>query len=559
MHVQGGENVNTFDIRIFFSNGAAVQAVFEKNSTANDLIHLMIKHLEIDDISDGEEALAIWLVSPLLVLRRNVLLTLDREIQLTTKYEKLAQVLYFDARDKYLCGKYSVDIESSLELVGLQLAIEFGPCNGNYNKMIDLIYDHLNELAPSSHTKLIKSFRLFGLSLMECRKGLENQVYDEYRVASTHFHNNHARYVQFLKIVGSSPSYEVDPAIVEENKRVFILGIGNPLLDKQLETVDTKLHEKYNLKTDSASFTDLDELKDSIKSIPGGSAQNTLRVFQWVLGAIGGPTSKAAAYFGAVGDDNNAEHLKCLATKAGLVVRYQLIPNQKTGVCAVLVYGTDRCLVAHLGAAEKFTSKHLDIPENKLLLEKAENYYAEVWGYFLTVCPEAILQIAKHAADKNKPFTMSLSAAYICKDFLPQLNFVLPYVDVLFGNEEEANAYAEANNFKENDLEKIVKKIASYEKINTLRSRLVVITRGENSVFVAIGSGEFQTFPVDTIERNLIKDTNGAGDAFSGGFLAALANGRPLEKCVKSGNFAARTIIQNVGCTFPDNCDYKEE
>jgi len=35
----------------------------------------------------------------------------------------------------------------------------------------------------------------------------------------------------------------------------------------------------------------LDELKDSIKSIPGGSAQNTLRVFQWVLGAIGGPVS----------------------------------------------------------------------------------------------------------------------------------------------------------------------------------------------------------------------------------------------------------------------------
>ncbi|CAK5119726.1 unnamed protein product [Meloidogyne enterolobii] len=365
-------------------------------------------------------------------------------------------------------------------------------------------------------------------------------------------------------------TYQVDPSNVEENKRVFILGIGNPLLDKQLETVDTKLHEKYNLKTDSASlvfpwneqqllplFADLDELKDSIKSIPGGSAQNTLRVFQWVLGAIGGPTKKAVAYFGAVGDDNNAEHLKWLATKAGLVVRYQLIPKQKTGVCAVLVYGTDRCLVAHLGAAEKFTSKHLDIPENKLLIEKAENYYAE--GYFLTVCPEAILQIAKHAAEKNKPFTMSLSAAYICKDFLPQLNSVLPYVDVLFGNEEEANAYAEANNFKENDLKEIVKKIANYKKINTLRSRLVVITRGEKSIFVAIGSGEFQTFPVDTIERNLIKDTNGAGDAFSGGFLAALASGRPLEKCIKSGNFAARTIIQNVGCTFPDNCDYKEE
>ena len=37
-----------------------------------------------------------------------------------------------------------------------------------------------------------------------------------------------------------------------------------------------------------------------------------------------------------------------------------------------------RCLVAHLGAAEKFTTKHLEDPENKLIIEKAENYFAEV-------------------------------------------------------------------------------------------------------------------------------------------------------------------------------------
>ncbi|KAF7634127.1 PfkB domain-containing protein [Meloidogyne graminicola] len=254
------------------------------------------------------------------------------------------------------------------------------------------------------------------------------------------------------------------------HQQILILGIGNPLLDKQLEVNDTKLHEKYNLKTDSAYlvfpsneqqllplFTDLDNLKESVKLIPGGSAQNTLRVFQWLLSAIGGPVNGAAVYFGAVGNDENAASLQKLATKAGLVVRYQLIPQQKTGVCGALVYGTDRCLVAHLGAAEKFTTNHLDVPENKLFIEKSLNYYVE--GYFLTVCPEAILQIAKHASEKNKNFTMSLSAAYICKDFLKQLNSVLPYVDLLFGNEEEAQAYAEANEFKENDLGEIVKRI----------------------------------------------------------------------------------------------------
>jgi sugar/nucleoside kinase (ribokinase family) len=51
---------------------------------------------------------------------------------------------------------------------------------------------------------------------------------------------------------------------------------------------------------------------------------------------------KAAAYFGAVGDDSNAETLETLATQEGLNVNYQRIPGAKTGVCAVLVNGTDR-------------------------------------------------------------------------------------------------------------------------------------------------------------------------------------------------------------------------
>jgi hypothetical protein len=40
------------------------------------------------------------------------------------------------------------------------------------------------------------------------------------------------------------------------------------------------------------------------------------------------------------------------------------------------------------------------------------------------------------------------------------------------------------------------------------------------------------------------------------GYLAAMATGHPLEKCVDVGNFAARTIIQQSGCTFPDKCEY---
>lgn len=59
--------------------------------------------------------------------------------QFVNAYEQLANVLYLHARDEYLSGRYLVKIEVALELVGLQLAIEFGPFNGNVDEALDLI------------------------------------------------------------------------------------------------------------------------------------------------------------------------------------------------------------------------------------------------------------------------------------------------------------------------------------------------------------------------------------------------------------------------------------
>lgn len=43
------------------------------------------------------------------------------------EYERLTEVLYLDAKDQYMTGRYLVDVETALELAALQLAIDFGP------------------------------------------------------------------------------------------------------------------------------------------------------------------------------------------------------------------------------------------------------------------------------------------------------------------------------------------------------------------------------------------------------------------------------------------------
>lgn len=58
--------------------------------------------------------------------------------------------------------------------------------------------------------------------------------------------------------------------------------------------------------------------------------------------------------------------------------------------------------------------------------------------------------------------------------------------------------------------------------------------------------------PVITLEKEKLVDTNGAGDAFVGGFLSQLVAGKDIQECCRAGNFAAHVIIQRSGCTFPE-------
>ena len=47
-----------------------------------------------------------------------------------------------------------------------------------------------------------------------------------------------------------------------------------------------------------------------------------------------------------------------------------------------------------------------------------------------------------------------------------------------------------------------------------------------------------------------MKDTNGAGDTFVGGFFAALASGKKLHDAVAEGQELAALVVQNSGVQF---------
>lgn len=236
------------DIRVFLPNGKALQFPIGnvQEITANELMDHLAEHYQIDK-EVATEALAFWMVSPLLeiqlkphhtpfemyekwpallhhftnansekidndepliILRRNVLLTSEREIECIDQShsDHLVEFLYICAKDEYFNGRYLVDVETALKLAGLELAIDYETFGGRQHAL-DLIWDNYDELVPAQHIRTIRTFRLFGLELMECKAGLENQIIDEYQTASCYHLSTYERRNAYLTLLRKTPFY----------------------------------------------------------------------------------------------------------------------------------------------------------------------------------------------------------------------------------------------------------------------------------------------------------------------------------------------------------------
>jgi len=153
------------------------------------------------------------------------------------------------------------------------------------------------------------------------------------------------------------------------------------------------------------------------------------------------------------------------------------------------------------------------------------------------------MYLAQHARQHDKILTFNLSATFICET--QQLVDILPYVDLLFGNESEALAFAQKQGWTDTSVETIAPKIASFQKANN-KARTVVITQGANAT-VVFTNQTMKTYPVPPLEPSKIVDSNGAGDAFVGGFLSQLVRGASIDRCIEAGHYASRTILQVSG------------
>jgi len=328
--------------------------------------------------------------------------------------------------------------------------------------------------------------------------------------------------------------------------------MGNPLLDMQVVNGEALL-EKYGLKANDAILAEekhapiYDEVvkNHKVNYVAGGAAQNAARAAAYVL------PPDSVVYTGCVGDDELAAQLKAVNAKEGVESAYLVKKGDLTGACAVILTGQERSLVTTLRASEKFEPSHLSTISH--LVDGAKLYY--IGGFFLTHGVESALVVAKKAADSGKVFSLNLSAPFIAQFFKVQLEQILPYADIVIGNESEAAAYASSIGLEESahtNLALIAQRIASFSKVNASRPRVVVLTHGPKET-VLVTSDDVENpkvFRVEPLAKEDIVDTNGAGDAFAGGFIAAFHLGKSLSECVMVGHRMGRMCVKQIGPQF---------
>ena len=77
----------------------------------------------------------------------------------------------------------------------------------------------------------------------------------------------------------------------------------------------------------------------------------------------------------------------------------------------------------------------------------------------------------------------------------------------------------------------------------------MVITHGAQPTIAVRSSrlDDVKTYGVNALKDEEITDTNGAGDAFAGGLLGALAAGKSLDEAIDVGHTLGTMCVTQVG------------
>ena len=307
-----------------------------------------------------------------------------------------------------------------------------------------------------------------------------------------------------------------------------VIGIGSALVDILTRIDNDTILEELNIPKGSMQLVDetssaviekkLENYENSMA--PGGSAANTIHA----LAKMGIETG----FISYVGKDEIGKFFEESMNSVG-VKSYLFHTETASGTARTIISADgERTFATNLGAS-------LELNENVITPELFKNWeYCYIEGYLIANRPVFTKTIST-AKEYGCKVILDLASFNVVEDNREFLNELLPQIDIIFANEEEAKTLTQKS--AEESLHHIAENVEiAIVKIGKKGS---LIKRGED--VVQIGCNK-----IDVV------DTTGAGDMYAAGFLYGLIKGYDLERCGVVGNHLAESIIQVIGAKMDE-------
>lgn len=310
-------------------------------------------------------------------------------------------------------------------------------------------------------------------------------------------------------------------------RAVDIVTVGHAIVDV-LAPSDDELVSGFGLAKGTMTLVD-DARAEQIyaalgagTTASGGSAANTAVC----LASLG----TATAFVGKVRDDHLGEVFTDDIRSAG--VDYDVPPGNDgpgTGRCLVMVTpDAEKTMCTSLGIGDLLPPEDIDIDS----IAAARVVYIEGYLCGLESTDGTVERIVTAAHEADTLVALSLSDPFWVQLHGDVLRSLLPRVDVLFANEDEACGLVGTD-----DVDAAVGKLSE-------QCATVVVTRGAKGSMVATVDGTVSV-PAATVSR--VVDSTGAGDSFAAGFLHAMVRGADPGTCARLGGLVAAEVVSHLG------------
>jgi sugar/nucleoside kinase (ribokinase family) len=222
-----------------------------------------------------------------------------------------------------------------------------------------------------------------------------------------------------------------------------------------------------------------------------------------------------------LGDDINGRAIESELKKSGVDTKLvKIIKKAETRYSVVLNYKSERTILSY------HAKRNYSLPR----LPKTDwIYYTSLGKNFEKMQKQLVAHLKK-----NPQIKLSMNpGSYQLKNGLPAIKQILPLLDLLIVNKEEA--------------ERIVGENADSKKLCLLLhvkgAKQVVITDGLNGSYAFDGEKVYHLHSAPL----KAKAKTGAGDAYTSGFLSAIIYGLSVPEAMQWGTANAEGVIQVVG------------